>query len=238
MIAAPRVKSFKAWCTLHATVYFSTLHTTCRVKPTIRGWTKATETCLTPPLFLLFSGQRDFQTPFSPILEQVGSRWMDWVECTHYRWLGLNTYKQKKKNIARETEANWKDVCVCVQCVCVCVRGMLGWPQGSRDLVWFKKTGMGIDTAALSLSSRPPLIAGLLKGRGENMLIDSLAAEKHPPPPPCPSFWGTFRSPIPLLTNGHHWDSTTSANRKDLLPAAHITAPPTLYNASHRTICI
>lgn len=184
MIAAPRVKSFKAWCTLHATVYFSTLHTTCRVKPTIRGWTKATETCLTPPLFLLFSGQRDFQTPFSPILEQVGSRWMDWVECTHYRWLGLNTYKQKKKNIARETEANWKDVCVCVQCVCVCVRGMLGWPQGSRDLVWFKKTGMGIDTAALSLSSRPPLIAGLLKGRGENMLIDSLAAEKHPPPPP------------------------------------------------------
>lgn len=43
---------------------------------------------------------------------------------------------------------------------------------------------MGIDTAALSLSSRPPLIAGLLKGRGENMLIDSLVAEKHPPPPP------------------------------------------------------
>ena len=77
-------------------------------------------------------------------------------------------------------------VCVCVYSVYsvyVCVRRMLGWPQGSRDLVWFKKTGMGIDTAALSLSSRPPLIAGLLKGRGENMLIDSLAAEKHPPPP-------------------------------------------------------
>lgn len=47
---------------------------------------------------------------------------------------------------------------------------------------------MGIDTAALSLSSRPPLIAGLLKGRGENMLIDSLAAEKHPPPPLAQAF--------------------------------------------------
>lgn len=47
---------------------------------------------------------------------------------------------------------------------------------------------MGIDTAALSLSSRPPLIAGLLKGRGENMLIDSLAAEKHPLPPLAQAF--------------------------------------------------
>ena len=91
----------------------------------------------------------------------------------------------------RPTQCAYPRVCVCVcvfLCVCVCtvctvcVRGMLGWPQGSRDLVWFKKTGMGIDTASLSLSSRPPLIAGLLKGWGENMLIDSLAAEKHPPP--------------------------------------------------------
>lgn len=49
---------------------------------------------------------------------------------------------------------------------------------------------MGIDTAALSLSSRPPLIAGLLKGRGENMLIDSLAAEKHPSPPPLAQAFG------------------------------------------------
>lgn len=83
----------------------------------------ATGTCPIPPLSPHFSGQTHLQTLISPCPGTSKALWIDRAECTHYRRLGLNTSKQKKKNTARESEAKWRDVYVSV-CAVLVVRGL------------------------------------------------------------------------------------------------------------------
>lgn len=75
--------------------------------------------------FSVFS-LRNIHSPFDHSLGTRKGLWMDWAECTHYTWLGLDTSQLSKKREHKLKRFVCVHLCMCV-CLCVIVCVCLWW---------------------------------------------------------------------------------------------------------------